>query len=55
LNQGIYHYTHGPKSQRVTAKLAAGEESAIAVWLAPAPPAPPAPAPVAPAPDTAPK
>jgi hypothetical protein len=40
LNQGIYHYTHGPKSQRVTAKLAAGEDSGIAVWLAPAPPAP---------------
>jgi hypothetical protein len=55
LNQGIFHYTHGPKSQRVTAKLAAGEESAIAVWLAPAPPAPPAPAAAAPAPDTAPK
>jgi hypothetical protein len=40
LNQGVYHYTHEPKSQRVTAKLAAGEESGIAVWLAPAPPAP---------------
>ncbi len=39
LNQGVYHYTHGAKSQRVTAKLAAGEESGIAVWLAPAPPA----------------
>ncbi len=43
LNQGVYHYTHGPKSQRVTAKLAAGEDSGIAVWLAPAPPAPVAP------------
>ena len=41
LNQGVYRYTHGPKSQRVTAKLAAGEDSGIAVWLAPAPPAPP--------------
>jgi hypothetical protein len=40
VNQGVYHYTHGPKSQRVTAKLAAGEESGIAVWLAPPPPAP---------------
>jgi hypothetical protein len=40
LKQGVYHYTHGPKSQRVTAKLAAGENSAIAVWLASAPPAP---------------
>jgi hypothetical protein len=40
LNQGVYHYSHGAKSQRVTAKLAAGEESGIAVWLAPAPPAP---------------
>ncbi len=40
LNQGVYHYTHGAKSQRVTAKLAAGEDSGIAVWLAPAPPAP---------------
>jgi len=40
LNQGVYHYTHGPKSQRVTARLAAGEDSGIAVWLAPAPPAP---------------
>ena len=38
LNQGVYHYTHGPKSQRVTAKLAAGEDSGIAAWLAPAPP-----------------
>ncbi len=37
LNQGVYHYTHGPKSQRVTAKLAAREDSGIAVWLAPAP------------------
>ena len=40
LSQGVYHYTHGAKSQRVTAKLAAREESGIAVWLAPAPPAP---------------
>jgi len=40
LNQGVYHYAHGPKSQRVTAKLAAGEDSGIAVWLAPAPAAP---------------
>lgn len=40
LKQGVYHYAHAPKAQRVTAKIAAGEESGIAVWLAPAPPAP---------------
>jgi hypothetical protein len=40
LKQGVYHYSHGAKSQRITAKLAAGEDSGIAVWLAPAPPAP---------------
>jgi hypothetical protein len=40
LNQGVYHYTHGPRSLRVTARLAAGEDSGIAVWLAPARPAP---------------
>ncbi len=42
LNQGILHYVHGANSQRVSAKLAAGENSSIAVWLAPVP-APPAP------------
>jgi hypothetical protein len=40
LNQGVYHYTHGPTSQRLTAKLAAREDSGIAVWLAPARPPP---------------
>jgi hypothetical protein len=35
LDQGILVYI--PKSQRVTAKLSAGDTSAIAVWLAPQP------------------
>ena len=35
MNQGVFIYS--PKSKRVTAKLSAGETSAIAVWLAPAP------------------
>jgi len=48
LNQGVLIYS--PKSKRVTAKLSAGEASAIAVWLAPAPAAPAADA-LPPAPD----
>ena len=53
LNQGVLIYS--PKSERVTAKLSAGETSAIAVWLAPAPAAPTAaiPAPVADVPQAA--
>ena len=53
INQGILIYK--PKSERVTAKLSAGESSAIAVWLKPPPAAPPAEAssPVADAPHTA--
>jgi len=52
LNSGLLSYT--PKSQRVTAKLDAGEISAITAWFAstapvPAPPAPEAPASTAPA------
>ncbi len=35
LNQGLYVYS--PKSQRVTAKLSAGDISSITVWFAPAP------------------
>ena len=35
LNQGVYIYA--PKSERVTAKLSAGDISAIAVWFAPPP------------------
>ena len=50
INQGILIYK--PKSERVTAKLSAGETSAIAVWFKPVPPAPAAEAP-APAPDAA--
>jgi hypothetical protein len=52
INQGILIYK--PKSERVTAKLSAGEASAIAVWLKPPPAAPAAepPAPVADSPQT---
>jgi hypothetical protein len=39
LKQGLLVYS--PKSQRVTAKLSAGDASAIAVWLAPPAPEPP--------------
>ena len=39
LNQG--EYIHTPASQRVTAKISAGEKSAIAVWFAPEPKGPP--------------
>lgn len=38
INQGVLIYK--PKSERVTAKLSAGEASAIAVWLKPVPAAP---------------
>ena len=50
LNSGLLSYT--PKSERVTAKLDAGEISAITAWFAPTPaPQPtPAPAPAAPEP-----
>jgi hypothetical protein len=53
INQGILIYK--PKSERVTAKLSAGEASAIAVWLKPVPAAPAAetPAPIADVPPTA--
>ncbi len=50
LNSGLLSYT--PKSQRVTAKLDAGETSAITAWFAPVTPAPVTPAPVTPAPVT---
>jgi hypothetical protein len=43
LNSGLLSYT--PKSQRVTAKLDAGETSAITAWFAAATPAPATPAP----------
>jgi hypothetical protein len=44
ISQGMFIYS--PKSERVTAKLSAGEASAIAVWLKPVPaPAVEAPAP----------
>lgn len=54
LNQGAYVYDK--KSQRVTAKLSAGDKSAIVVWFAPEPkePAPAAPA-ATPSPLQAPK
>jgi hypothetical protein len=47
LNSGLLSYT--PKSQRVTAKLDAGETSAITAWFAPVTPAPVTPAPITPA------
>lgn len=48
LNSGLLSYT--PKSTRVTAKLDAGDITAIATWFAPPPPAAPAtPAPADPA------
>jgi hypothetical protein len=60
INQGVLIYS--PKSERVTAKLSAGETSAIAVWLKPVAAAPAVEAPTSvadvpqtatPAPDTA--
>jgi hypothetical protein len=40
LNSGLLSYT--PKSKRVTAKLNAGEQSALTAWFAPLPPPAPA-------------
>jgi hypothetical protein len=39
LNSGVLSYT--PKSERVTAKLEAGETNAVATWFAPVPAPPP--------------
>jgi hypothetical protein len=50
LKSGLLSYT--PKSQRVTAKLDAGETSAITAWFAKATPAPATPAQATPAPET---
>jgi hypothetical protein len=48
LNSGLLSYT--PKSKRVTAKLEAGETSAVVAWFAPVPSAPVPPASATPAP-----
>lgn len=51
IDQGLYIYAR--RSDRVTARLSAGEISAIAVWFAPAPAnPPPAPTDIPPAADT---